>query len=304
MTTIERPIYFFRVDAGFTNGKPKPFDPIPTLTHIDSLPFSTGENSRYSNEGDKVLCCWVDSKVMPCKIRFGTIRRHDLPQIETQGEIIPLEIPEIAGLVETTHIVFIEKDIVGADFNFYGPRVSRLPFYFSDRAFRIAPPEINFSPIIRIDIIKQLRKIKYLILFQLRIRAPFVENIKDVDDSLSASFAQAIQTGQADDIEIILRTTRRSGTWLNPTLLVTAQRLLGLPDIFFEGEKFVVKGYNRQKEKIVDLDLLSDKLFVKKPIARAGARSKALNPIAAYDAISSAYEELKDEIKSSASVGN
>ena len=121
---------------------------------------------------------------MPCKIRLGSIRRKDLPQIETQGEITPLEIPEDSGLLEQTHIMFLGNDIIGCDFNFYGPRVSKLPFYFAEKAVRVAPPLINISPILRKDVQKQLQKMKDLRLFRLKIRAPFAENIKSINHSL------------------------------------------------------------------------------------------------------------------------
>lgn len=55
-------------------------------------------------------------------------------------------------------------------------------------------------------------------------------------------------------------------------------------------------------DKSVELDLLSDKLVIKKEIAKLNSKSKGLIPSAAFKAIISAYEEIKDEIEKSPSV--
>jgi hypothetical protein len=125
--TIEREIHFYRVITGFdSTGKPKSFDPTPTFEHVEKLKWrDTAYGSRYWDDNGKITACWVHSKSMPCKITLGSIRRTDLPLMENQGELSPLEIPDQAGLVEQTHIVFLGNDIAGCDINYYGPRISR-----------------------------------------------------------------------------------------------------------------------------------------------------------------------------------
>ena len=60
---------------------------------------------------------------------FCQIRRTGLPQLEQAGTVSDLKIADNAGLVEAVHVVFFPDNIVGADFNFYGPRLSRLGYY-------------------------------------------------------------------------------------------------------------------------------------------------------------------------------
>jgi hypothetical protein len=144
MTTsdIEREIYFFRIDAGTdASGKPIPFLPEATLKYIDKLPW-VGTKTRYYKDDAKLMGCWVDSTKMPCKIRLGNIRRADFPQVEEYGEISPLELSENSGLVDHTHIVFLGDDIIGCDYNYQGPRITRLAYYLSEKAAGIAPPTI------------------------------------------------------------------------------------------------------------------------------------------------------------------
>lgn len=303
-STIERQIYFYRVDTGYDNsGKPIPFNPIPTIEHVDKLDWSL-KGRYWKDENEKLIACWIDSKQMPCKIRLGSIRRSDFPQVEEQGEITPLEISEKSGLLEQTYMVFLEDNIVGCDFNFYGPRITKLPYYLADKAVGIAPPELNFTPLLRQDVYEQLKEFKYLKLFNLKIRSSFADTIKDIDRSLSDAFKAAQTVGEADEIELILRATGRSTGWLSEKLLDIAAKLMKLKDIHFESKKFVVSGYNQEKQKAVELDLLSDKLIIKKSILKADKRSRALNKNSAYNAIISAYNELKKEILSSASIGS
>src|ERR1700690_3803910 len=130
--TVTKEIHFYRVDIGLNeNRSPKIFNPVPTLERIGDLKWNA--QGRYWEDGDKITACWVDSTQMPCKVRLGTIRRDELPQVEQAGETTPLEMTENAGLVEQTHIVFFENNIAGCDFNFYGPRISRFSYYCSEK---------------------------------------------------------------------------------------------------------------------------------------------------------------------------
>lgn len=174
---IEREIHFYRVDIGLDGaGKPKLFDPKPVFDHINRLGWSEDKKtSQYYDSDGKILGCWVHDTKAPCKITLGSIRRSDLPQVEIQGELSALEIPEKAGLVEQTHIVFLGDNIVGIDSNFHGPRITRLPYYLSDKALKVAPEYIKFYPLLQRDLYEQFKKFKHLNYLQLRIRASYAD---------------------------------------------------------------------------------------------------------------------------------
>ena len=305
VATIEREIHFYRVDTGFDlSGKPKSFNPTPTFEHIEKLKWKdTGNGSRYWDDNGKIVGCWVHNTSMPCKITLGSIRRTDLPLIEIQGEVSPLEISDKAGLVEQTHIVFFGNDIVGCDINYYGPRISRLAYYLAEKAVGHSPEYLSFDPILRRDIYQQLTKFSSLRVLNLKLRAPYAETIASIDDTLwDALRACRAAGGDGDiDIELILRVSRRGSSLLNPRLLETVKALSKKPDLRYEMDKLVVNGYHTEKQRNVDLDLLSDKLIIKREIVRASYKSRALNPNSAFQAIISAYQEIKDEILASPS---
>lgn len=54
--------------------------------------------------------------------------------MEQAGALSDLRIPTHAGLAETIHIVVFPDNIVGADFNFFGPRLSRFSRYLKEKA--------------------------------------------------------------------------------------------------------------------------------------------------------------------------
>ncbi len=302
MPTVERTIRFYRVDAGLdAAGRPQPFNPIPTLEYIDKLPWTT--DGRYWNDGmGKTTCCWVDESKSRSKIRIGNIRRSDLPQVEQRGALTSLGISEQSGLAEQIHVIFFENNIVGCDFNFYGPRITRLEYYLAEKAVGVAPPTIHFEPLLRDDITEQLARIKYITFFQMKIRTSFAKVIADKDKSLGAGFEAAGRAGEADEVEIVLRPTPYSRGWLNEDLLGTVRKLKREPALQHESSKFLIKGYDREKEQIVKLDLLSDKLIAKRSIVTLNKRTRALDPKSAYSAIMSAFTELKDQLNKAASV--
>jgi len=302
MTTMEREIYFFRIDAGNdASGQPISFNPEPTLEYIDKLQWR-GPKSRYYQDNNKITGCWIDSTKMPCKLRLGTIRRTDFPSVEELGEISPLELSENSGLCDQTHIVFLGDDIIGCDYNFYGPRITRLPYYFADKAVGIAPPFLNLTPLLRRDIYKQLQQLKTLRLFQIRISPPFSDIIKESNESLDASFSAAEKAGNADDVEILLRASHKNIDGLSMSLIPTALNILKNPSTQYDTKTFKITGFDKEKQENVTLDLLSDKLVVKKSILKVDRRSRDLNKTAAYNAIIAAYKENKKEILDSASV--
>ena len=159
--TIERRIHFYRSSVGSNpDGSPIPFDPLPALAAINQLSFADVLRGRYlvDQDGD-ALCAWPGTARNETTLKFCQVRRTDLPQVEQAGHVSDLPIGVTAGLLETVHVVFFPNNIVGAEFNFYGPRLSRLENYLHFKS-NGAVPFATFYPLVRGDAAQQLNQLQ------------------------------------------------------------------------------------------------------------------------------------------------
>ncbi len=68
--TVERKIYFYRVDCGAdAGGQPLPFDPNPACQHVNGLAFDDAGRYLASQDGAST-CCWIDRLQAPLRLRL------------------------------------------------------------------------------------------------------------------------------------------------------------------------------------------------------------------------------------------
>jgi hypothetical protein len=298
---VERKIFFYRADAGQDQaGRPRPYDPVPVLQQIDALRWDP--NGRYWDVGDgRAAVCWVDSLSLRPAIRFGITRRSGLPQVEDHGQLAGLPIPPTSGLAEVIHVVFFPQNIAAAEFNFYGPRMSRLAGYLAVKASHIGP-RVAFEPLLRLDVRQQLGRLSDVRLLELKIHAPYSDTVKAANKDLGAAFDAAARAGNAEEVTIILSPKARSRRQLSSRLLRTVRRLAVKRDLREEALRFRVRGLDELTERVETVDILRDELISTKRIVRADDKSRALDATSAYEAIQEAYDELRDQLRSAASV--
>ena len=300
--TIQRKIYFYRANTDLDeDGSPTTFEPTAALRHIHELDFST--QGRYLNAGDVTLCCWVRRTDPPQQFRFGHIRHTGLPLVENRGRLADLRIPEDSGLVEVTHLVVFEGNIVGADFNFYGPRVGRLGGYLGAKSGGRCDP-VSFEPLVRRDVEDALQRLGALRLFHLKIRSSYASDMAAVDDSLAAAFEAAAQAGGAEEVELILTPKRYSRRGhLSDRFRRTILRLAGDPDLREAASIFKVRGPRVDTGEMSEVDILRDHLVAEEQIMRHTKRGRSLDERSAYGAIMKAYDGLRRELSAAATVG-
>ena len=289
------------MDAG---GRPLTFDPASALTAIDGLPFLDGPTGRYLLDDDgNAVCAWPGAHRALQSLRFCQIRRTGLPQLERAGTVSDLNIAADAGLLETVHVTFFPDNIVGADFNFYGPRLSRLGYYLRLKSGNRIPLAI-FNPLLRNDMAEQLDHLTEIRLFDLKVKASYVETIRKADASLGDAFdANArVLDGAVDELELVLKPSKESRPSALRRLrdgLKTLARGRGLRE---NAQRFQVKGKHDGTGKVEIIDLLHDQLISRKQVLRIGERSRAVNADSAFEAISAAHDELGEYLRQAASL--
>jgi hypothetical protein len=305
LPTLERKIHFYRSDAGLDrSGKPVAFDPSPALAKIGRLPFSNDAAGRYLTDDDgNAVCAWPGNARTTQSLRFCQIRRTGLPQLEQAGKVSDLNIAADAGLLEPVHVVFFTDNIVGADFNFYGPRLSRLGYYLRTKSNN-AVPLASFHPLLRGDVAAQLDHLTDIRLFDLRVNASYVNTIRQANQSLGDAFAAnaRVLEGDAEELELILRPSKAGRLSARQRLLGSLKALVRGRDLRENADRFQVKGKHDETGRVELIDLLRDQLIAKKQILRLGERSRAVDENSAYEAIRAAHDELGDELRQAPSV--
>jgi hypothetical protein len=299
---VVKKIYFFRVDVGKTDaGKLAEFDPKPILKALNKLGFKDGE--RYVDNGDgNSTCAWVDNAASEPKMRLATIRKTDLPQFEVGGELDDLELPENGGLAEPMHMIFFPNNIVGAEFNFYGPRATRLPWYLK-QALPVEAASINrIEFLTRQDVLGQLGQFETIRTVSLTARPAYSATLQTEISDLAAALDAAANIGGSETISLSL-SVGRSRTGKLQNILQGIKNLVKKKKIPIElVSRFDVSGLNAETGRVESVDLLQDYLVAEQRVLKVDPKMRALDRESVYKGIRDAYARLKSEIASALAV--
>ena len=302
---VERKIHFYRVDIGAdAGGRPLPFDPLPALNVIGSLSFDKSDAGRYEvgDDGNALCVTRLDtSSQTRIKVEFGRMRRNALPQQEMAGSVTDLNLAPNAGLLEAIHVVFFPNNIVGCEYNHYGPRVSRLGDYMHAKS-RKAVKRATFIPLVREDPIKQLDRLGEIRLFEMRVHPSYTESIRHVDNSLADAFDANANVFESKDVQVVLIPSDQGRVPARDRFLTPLRNLFRQDGLSPSVERLQIRGRCRDTGRVETIDLLKDQLVATKSIVRLNDRGRALNPESAFNAIIEAYEEVQDEIEEAAGI--
>lgn len=306
--SVERKIHFYRVDIGADgSGRRLPFNPLPALNVIGNLPFDSSDAGRYEVDDAGNALCVTDYKTDPqsnVTVQFGRVRRTGLPQQELGGKITDLNLAPDAGLLEATHVVFFPNNIVGCEYNHYGPRVSSLGNYMHVKSRKVVE-RATFTPLVREDPIEQLNRLGEIRLFEMRVHPSYTKSIRNVDDSLADAFdanAKVFEEPQA--IQVVLRPGDQGRVPALGKLLTPLRNLLRRDGLSPSVERLQIRGKCTDTGRVETIDLLKDQLVSTKRIVRLNDRGRALNPESAFDGVIEAYRELQNDIEEAVGVSS
>lgn len=292
--SIYRKIYFYRIHAGNTPaGEPIQYDVKSALETIEMLGFKT--HDRYLKDEDGFeICCWIHNLCSPLKVTFGKIKRDDLPQLEHEGELSELSIPEELGLVECVHVMFFPENIVGVEYNFDGPKISQISEYLRIKSQDVCHQVPVFEQLLRRDVIKSIDKLQIVRKFSLKVRDSLFSSTQQADEDLDNTFQAARKLGGAKEIEVNLSVGKGKGS-LGRKVQDIAKRIFALQDTNYDVISGYIKGCN-ESGKIELIDLLNAKLVAEKSIPRRTMHPGIAQSELFYRAIIEAYEDLKSQI--------
>ena len=254
-------------------------------------------NSRYfrlPNGND--LSMYIDSYLNGIiEGRIVLCRRSLLPEIEDSGNLTSLQLAENAGLAEITHFKYFSNfNILGVEYNFYGPKSGNIVEYFQNKLigcidmFRVTSVIDNtWSELLNSD--------RYqLSMFGFKATRNAADSIRRLNNSLGEAFDAAASIEDVEEIELIVRRRSRSRESFSPEGFCWRNLF---ENNFMHREEFeklsvglVEDGHNRT------LNLLEDKLCVNKVVRVVEGRTRSLESTSVYAAISSAFEDCRDQL--------
>ena len=302
--TLRRNIYFYRADIGTDEGgQPLDYDPAPALSVIESLPFTNDVNGRYEFDVDGNALSVRRHHTGPnVTLQFGRVRRNGLPQLEQAGNISDLVLDADAGLLEAIHVVFFPNNIVGAEYNHFGPRVSRLGGFLYDKSGK-AVPRATFRPLLRGDAAKQLDRLSDLRVLELSVMPSYVDVVRQSHVSLAdALTANGRVLENPKVLQVILKPQQEASTGFLAKMIGGLKELVSNGNVQEGADRLQVHGKCHDTDRVETIDLLRDQLISTKAIVRMNPRSRALVPAAAFKAIREAYRDLFEELVAASSV--
>ncbi|MED0673758.1 hypothetical protein P4S95_26725 [Aneurinibacillus aneurinilyticus] len=309
MSTITRKIHFFKMEmfqaqvssSFFT----KHSDPISVIEYIQNLQFMNNKpRSRYMYFPNNDVCFLEVDNIDAAKGRImgkmALSRRSALPELEQQGTLTSLNIPPNSGLAELTHFVYYpNKDIIGIEFNFYGPRSSIFRDYIQEKSKYHSEPVhfIRLNPILNLDVEQTLQRIGEVNMLQIELDKNSLFVAEELDANLKKAFEAAAEVTESETVEIVFRKKKykREG--------------FGFPFLKSKIIDFLKNEQNRESlsrfkvvsedlwaedKKARGFDLLEDKLVSTKKIIAADKKGRNVDSNSMYDAIETSFMELKE----------
>lgn len=291
--TVDRSIHFYRADTGTgEDGRPTPLDVDAVLAAVEALPFAPRDRGgRYLPQADgEDLCAWVDAGVSPQRLRLARLRRNALPQAEMAGRLSDVTLARGAALYEAVHLLFLPDNVIAAEFNYYGPRPTRLPGYLEALLGNLPTPFV-MEQILRQDAAEQLDRQRGLRLVDLRVRPSYAATVARAEESMGAALDAAARVGGADVVGVVLQAAPRTrAARLGGGVLAGVRRLARRSDLRENATRFEVNGVG--PDGLVEkINVLSDSLVSVQQVTRVGRTSRAVDRESAYVAVAAGYRQ-------------
>ena len=299
---VKRRIHFFRADSGTeASGLPVAARPREWLRELQELEFTDDDTSRYLaiEDGDVLWAKELDQSSYPA-MQFCRSRRSALPQRERRGTISDLGIEPDEGLVEPVHTVFFPNNVVGAEYNHFGPRISRLSYYLEKK---LGGQKTRFRPLLRENAEDILDRLLDLRVLEFNIDRSAIESLEQVDQSLASAFDanRNLVTGQ-ERISVVLKFERTDQAGALQRFSGMIRHILGADDGPGSVMKLSARGKLYDTNRVQTIDLLSDFVVFESEFMCVSPRSRAIDAGSAVSIIEGVYLANQESLERAASM--
>lgn len=298
-STIKRKIRFYRYVLFKTcaNGNiEEVIDPIPVFDHIERLPHD--EDGRYLGYGvGKSLTMKVDYISPRVSGRIGMRRTEAWPTQEQAGDESPIDAPEGTALLESTHFVLFENNIIGMEFNFHGPRPTALKTYVPEKA----PDRVDameMSLILNNDARAIISKIGEIRMARIAVSGNSAAQLSQLNPHLpNALEALEHYSPEADEYELVLKKRGRNGVLSSLSDLANFASWIEREENRQITRKLVLRGRSDETGNLEDFDLLGDSLVFEVEASRVDTEHNVVNSDSMYGKIVDVYNSNRDELE-------
>jgi hypothetical protein len=158
--------------------------------------------------------------------------------------------------------------------------------------------------LLRQDFQEQLNKFGEVRLLQLRLRRDSLTLLNEANASLPAALRATSESLGSEVVELTFRQPPHSRHGLGQRAFDLIGSLVGNPRLRDSVDQFKVKAVNRESGRVETFDLLKDQLVSSRQVVLQQDRHRGVESESMFDAISSAYQELRDELREAAGVSD
>ena len=288
---INKKIHFYRL---FMKKEGKIVDPSTVFSGINQIPFANDE--RYYNlENGNKWAMYIDSIANPINAKMGTRRENELPTVECAGNMTLLNIPPKSGLYEPTHFTLFPNQVIGVEYNHYGPRISSLKWYIPRKIPDIID-EVVILPLMRTDVLDSINDIGEIKSFEFAAQRNMGQLIEELDVNLSSAFNALKDTSDSEMIEVVMKSARYSKNKMDLPLMSKLGKWLGKTEVSENVDKLKLRARDINLNEYKDFDLLQEYIMGEKQVITIDETHRTVNSNAMYAAIYQAYRDCKPEI--------
>ena len=191
-------------------------------------------------------------------------------------------------------MIFFPDGVIGAEYNYRGPKVSAIPWYLRETCPDLPPIKANL--LMNKESAEQVKKMKSYTTVEIEITRGNLEIAKEAssDDDIFEAFEEPVNLFGGEKIKIEVTHAPRKWGPLRTDRFPFIRRVAENQPLLDAADRFRITGLDPTMGEVV-VDLLGDRLVSYATVAKIG-RNRVVATRDMFDAIVAARNALKTEI--------